>query len=118
MHLEGNMAAVYVNQEEGLKRVINNKKLYVKLLTKFKNETNLTELLRSIEEKNYEKAETCAHTLKGLSGNLSLTALYEKATALDAQLKIQVIDADAVAGITACFNETQKAIDEILAAHG
>ncbi|MDR0707458.1 MAG: Hpt domain-containing protein [Treponema sp.] len=112
------MAAVYVNQEEGLKRVMNNKKLYVKLLTKFKNETNLTELLHFIEEKNYEKAETCAHTLKGLSGNLSLAALYEKATALDAQLKDHVIDAGTVAGITACFNETQKAIDEILAAHG
>lgn len=112
------MAVVYVNQEEGLKRVMSNKKLYVKLLTKFKNETNLTDLFHFIEEKDYEKAETCAHTLKGLSGNLSLTALYEKATALDAQLKNQVVDADAVADITVCFNETQKAIDEVLAAHG
>ncbi|MDR0556914.1 MAG: Hpt domain-containing protein [Treponema sp.] len=112
------MAAVYVNQEEGLKRVRNNKKLYITLLTKFKNETNLTELLSCIAEKNYEKAEASAHTLKGLSGNLSLTALCEKATELDAQLKNQTIDADAVAGITACFNETQKAIDEVLAANG
>ncbi|MDR1220587.1 MAG: Hpt domain-containing protein [Treponema sp.] len=112
------MAAVYVNQEEGLKRVMNNKKLYVRLLTKFKNETNLTELVHSIEEKDYEKAEASAHTLKGLSGNLSLTALYEKASALDAQLKNQTVDADAVADITACFNETQKAIEEVLAAHG
>ncbi|MDR2793869.1 MAG: Hpt domain-containing protein [Treponema sp.] len=112
------MAVVYVNQQEGLKRVMNNKKLYVRLLTKFRNETNLSELLGAVAAKDCDKAEETAHTLKGLCGNLSLTALYEKVTALDAQLKNKIIDTDAVDDIAACFNETQKAIDGVLAANG
>ncbi|MDR2193134.1 MAG: Hpt domain-containing protein [Treponema sp.] len=112
------MAVVYVDQEEWLKRMMNNKKLYIKLLTKFRNEINLSELLRAVEAKDCNKAEEAAHTIKGVSGNLSFTALYEKSAALDAQLKNNIIDMDAVDDIVNCFNETQKVIDGVLAANG
>jgi two-component system sensor histidine kinase/response regulator len=110
--------AEYINVEEGLRRVVNNKKLFAKLLTKFKKETNLNEFLSSIEAKDYEKAQISAHTLKGISGNLSLTALYEQAIVIEAQLKNKTVEEGAVENITACFNETLKVIDEVLESNG
>jgi HPt (histidine-containing phosphotransfer) domain-containing protein len=111
------MAAVYINREEGLKRVMNNKKLYIRLLTKFKTGTNIDELLAFIQAQDYEKAQIAAHTLKGLSGNLALTALYEQSIAIEALIKEHTVETAAVDALTACFNDTLKAIDEVLAAN-
>ncbi len=107
----------YINQEEGMKRVMNNKKLYIQLLTKFRNKTNFDELLSAIEAKDYEEAEAAAHSLKGLSGNLSLTALYELMQDIDAQLKQNTLNPGAIEALTACFHETIKAVDEVIAAN-
>ena len=112
------MGAVYINEEEGLKRVMNNKKLFTKLLTKFRAETSLNELFTLINAKDYEKAQIAAHTIKGLSGNLSLTALYEQSIAIEAQIKSKSVANDAVDNIRACFDETLKAIDGVLASNG
>jgi two-component system sensor histidine kinase/response regulator len=110
--------AEYINMEEGLKRVVNNKKLYIKLLTKFRKETSLNEFLDFIEAKDYEKAQISAHTLKGVTGNLSLAALYEQAIAIEVQLKNKTVEDGAVENIIACFNETLKAVDGVLASNG
>ena len=90
----------------------------MKLLTKFRKETNLNEHLGFIEAKDYEKAQVSAHTLKGVTGNLSLTALYEQAIAIEAQLKNRTVEDGAVENITACFNETLKVVDGVLASNG
>jgi HPt (histidine-containing phosphotransfer) domain-containing protein len=110
--------AVLINQEEGLKRLMNNKKLYTKLLNKFKAETNLDELKRFIETQDYENAQISAHTLKGVSGNLSLTALYEQAVAIESQIKDRSLDEGAVTAFIDCFNNTMRAIDEVIAVNG
>jgi HPt (histidine-containing phosphotransfer) domain-containing protein len=94
---------------------MNNKKLYVKLLTKFKTDTNLDELTNLIQAHDYEKAQIAAHTIKGVAGNLSLTALYEHAIALEAQIKSNTVNSDAVEKLKTCFNETLKAIEGVLA---
>ncbi|MDR0412047.1 MAG: Hpt domain-containing protein [Treponema sp.] len=110
--------AVLINQEEGLKRVMNNKKLYMKLLNKFRTETNLDELKESIVAHDYEKAQVSAHTLKGISGNLSLTALYEQSVAIESQIKNHSIDESTVTAFTDCFDDTMRAIDEVIAVNG
>ena len=45
---------VYINKEDGLKRVMNNVKLYVRLLNKFKTDTNLEELLSMAAAQDWE----------------------------------------------------------------
>jgi HPt (histidine-containing phosphotransfer) domain-containing protein len=110
--------AVLINQEEGLKRMMNNKKLYSRLLNKFKTGTNLDDITSSIAAQDFEKAQIAAHTLKGISGNLSLTALYEQSVAIESQIKGRSLDENAVTALTNCFNDTMKAIDEVLAING
>jgi HPt (histidine-containing phosphotransfer) domain-containing protein len=110
--------AVLINQEEGLKRMMNNKKLYSRLLNKFKVGTNLEDLRSSIAAQDYEKAQIAAHTLKGVSGNLSLTALYEQSVAIENQIKSRSLDESSVTALTDCFNDTLKAIDEVITVNG
>ena len=69
---------VYINEEEGKKRVMNNAKLYARLLTKFKADTNLNDLLACVGAQDWEKAQAAAHTIKGIAANLSLTELFNQ----------------------------------------
>jgi HPt (histidine-containing phosphotransfer) domain-containing protein len=72
------MADVYVNETEGLQRVMKNQKLYVRVLKKFKTDTNLDALTTAIVAQDYTQAEIAAHTIKGIAGNLSLTELFSQ----------------------------------------
>ena len=64
---------ILIDIEDGVKRVMNNRKLYVKLLNKFKDGTNLNDLESGLAAGDMEKAQTAAHTIKGLAANLSLS---------------------------------------------
>ena len=105
---------VYINEEDGVKRVMNNTKLYTKLLTKFKNDTNLTDLLDSAEKLDWEKAQAAAHTIKGIAANLSLTELFNQALAVEAQIKEKSIKNGALENLKACFTETLLAVDKVI----
>jgi HPt (histidine-containing phosphotransfer) domain-containing protein len=115
--MEENMS-VYLNEEEGLKRVMNNKKLYIRLLSKFRNDTNIDELLQCVAAKDYAKAETAAHSIKGVSGNLAMTNLFELTTKLDEQLKKNTLEDGLIDQVIASFKATQQAVDEVLTANG
>jgi HPt (histidine-containing phosphotransfer) domain-containing protein len=112
------IAGVYVNVEEGMKRVMNNAKLYVKLLTKFKTDTNLDKLLAGLEAQDYEKAQVAAHTIKGVAGNLSLSELFAQALAVETQIKARSVDSGTVESLKACFAETLVNIDKVIAQYG
>jgi HPt (histidine-containing phosphotransfer) domain-containing protein len=53
-----------------------------KFLLKLPNDPSYETLCRSLEQKEIEEAFRAAHTLKGVSQNLSLTRLYRSADAL------------------------------------
>ena len=57
------------NVEEGMTRCMGNEALYLKLVATIPGE--------SIENSDFDKAFENAHALKGVTGNLSLTPLYE-----------------------------------------
>ena len=78
---------IYLDFSEGVKRVMNNTKLYVKLLGKFRGETKLDDLEAALETGDFEKAQNIAHTIKGLAANLSLTELFKQSLELEMQLK-------------------------------
>ena len=79
---------IYINAEEGKKRVMNNVKLYVKLLTKFKSDTNLEELYSFVETQDWEKAQVSAHTIKGVAANLSLIELFNQSLDMETQITL------------------------------
>jgi HPt (histidine-containing phosphotransfer) domain-containing protein len=109
---------MYVNFEEGSGRVMNNAKLYVKLLVKFRNETSLDGIFASLEAGDYEKAQAAAHTVKGLAANLSLAELFEKTRDLESRIKEKSVQPEAIDRLKAAFDETVKEIDKVILEHG
>jgi len=110
--------AVYVNFAEGLKRMMNNPKLYVKLLAKFKDGTNTDALEAAAEAQDLEKILGEAHTLKGLAANLSLSELASQCLELEARAKAGAVDPAQVGRVKAAFAATLAEIDKVAAENG
>jgi HPt (histidine-containing phosphotransfer) domain-containing protein len=106
---------VYVNVVEGQKRVMNNAKLYRRLLAKFKAENNLNELAVALNAGEFEKAQGAAHTIKGIAANLSLSELYRQSLEVETQIKGKSVEPGAMETLSACFASTLEAIDKVLA---
>ncbi|MDR2482387.1 MAG: Hpt domain-containing protein [Treponema sp.] len=112
-----NEGIVYIDWDDGLKRVMNNLKLYIRLLDKFKAGTNLNDLSAALAAGDYEKAQAAAHTVKGVAANLSLMELYKQALGVEEQIKAQSVKPGAFDALNACFTETLVSIDKAIADH-
>ena len=77
----------YLDMDTALSRVRGNKKLYHKMLGLFLNNEEFGKLDKSLEEKDYVSAGHAAHGVKGMTGNLALTLLFEKSTLLMDQMR-------------------------------
>jgi HPt (histidine-containing phosphotransfer) domain-containing protein len=111
-------AVVYLNEEEGKKRVMNNAKLYIKLLTKFKADTNLDQLTAAAGDGDWETARAAAHTLKGIAANLSLTELYKQCMDVETQIKGNALNDESLEQLKHCFAATLAEIDTVIAKNG
>ena len=109
---------VYVDIAEGTKRVMNNTKLYVKLLTKFKDGTSLNELNSALSAGDMEKAQNEAHTLKGVAANLSLTELFKQCLELESQIKAKSVDPVQTDAVNTVFSATIAEVDKVIAENG
>ena len=106
---------VYINEEEGKKRVMNNVKLYTKLLNKFKTETNLDSIITSVENQDWENAQAAAHTIKGIAANLSLTELFNQSLDVETQFKGKALKPESLESLKNCFSETIAAVEKVIA---
>jgi HPt (histidine-containing phosphotransfer) domain-containing protein len=106
---------VYVDQEDGKKRVMNNAKLYVRLLGKFKDETKIEPIFAALEGGNYEDAQSLAHTLKGVTANLSIMDLNRKVMELEAQIKTKSVSPEAIEAVKASFAATLPEVEKVMA---
>lgn len=75
-----------------LERFVNNETLYIRFLKKFLNDPNMEKLKLYMEEGDMDNAFQCAHTLKGVTGNLGLTALYVPLCQLVKQFRMNDTD--------------------------
>ena len=105
---------VYINAEEGIKRVMNNGKLYARLLTKFKNDTNLNDLAAFAEVQDWEKAQGAAHTIKGIAANLSLTELFNQSLDVETQIKEKSLKSESLENLKTCFAETLVQVEKVI----
>ncbi|MCR5762642.1 MAG: Hpt domain-containing protein [Treponema sp.] len=64
------------NMKEALERFLGNQAILEKMLVKFPDSLKPLEVLSFIDENDIEQATANAHTIKGITGNLSLTPLY------------------------------------------
>lgn len=69
-----------IDTQDALRRFSGNSALYVKMLGKFVTASGDLKVMPYIDNEDYKTAENNAHTLKGVTGNLSLTPLYEAYT--------------------------------------
>ncbi|MDR0447119.1 MAG: Hpt domain-containing protein [Treponema sp.] len=106
---------VYVDQEDGKKRVMNNAKLYAKLLGKFRNETNFDLLFDALEGGNLEEAQGQAHTIKGITANLSIKDLNQKIVELEAQIKAGSVDPKIIEAVRESIAATMPEVDKVVA---
>jgi len=77
----------YIDLEEGLGRIRGNRKVYKSLLQSFANKNNMESLKEQVAANNLEEAAKTVHSIKGVSANLSLSALNKSMVELEAQIK-------------------------------
>ena len=109
---------MYIDFADGIKRVMNNTKLYVRLLTVFKNDTNLDALDAALAAGDMEKARDAIHTLKGVAANLSLTELYKQSLELEIQIKAGAADPAQTEMVKTVFAVTMQEIDKVISENG
>ena len=103
------LKAAGVNMEEALSRLMNNEMLLKPLLLKFKDDKNFAELKQAVSEKRYEDAFHCAHTMKGVAGNLGLVKLMDADAVVVEKLRCQDYE-----GLEAELENVQGAYTQVL----
>ena len=78
-----------VDINAGVERLCGNKKLYIKMLIKFchDNEKLILQIGQAIKAKEYDVSLNLLHGLKGASGNLSITSIYNAIVELETKIK-------------------------------
>ena len=74
------LRALGVNVDEGLKRINGNENLYKRLLGSFLKAIDANYVSADFDFHDYQDVIEKTHALKGTSGNLSLTPIYEAYT--------------------------------------
>lgn len=112
--MENDFFMPYVDINDGVARLMNNKKLYAKLLVKYKNDTEIDSIIGSITAGDLENARIQVHTLKGLSANLSLKSVNEASLNLENEIKNGGnIDA-ALDTLKAAFEKTDAVLGDVI----
>lgn len=93
MNLIEELKALGVNTEEGIARFMDNPTLYEKFVKRYVSSAETIHVLEFIESGELETAKANCHNLKGVTGNLSLTPLYDGYSEIMALLR-----ADDIAG--------------------
>lgn len=70
------------NVDEALARCMGNEEFYLRMVEKCLEDENFVQLGDSLSNGDTDQAFECAHALKGVVSNLSLTPLQEKITEL------------------------------------
>ena len=65
------------NTKEGLSRCLNNESFYLKLVKKAAESDEFEKLQEAIGSGDLDRAFEIAHSLKGVTGNLSLTPVFQ-----------------------------------------
>lgn len=99
-----------IKAQEAIERFGGNEAIYEKFLFKFKEDKSYAELFTAADANDVETAYRAAHTLKGISANLGLSAVYGVSTEVSALLKAGKLDE-----ARAMFDDLKKVYEETLA---
>lgn len=91
-----------------------NDKLIEKFMLKFPQDASMQQLRDALQVKDYVLAFRSVHTLKGVAANLGFSALFESASVLTEELRIEKKEPAAERIITVC-RDYERTIDAIKA---
>ena len=104
----------YLDMNDALNRVRGNKKLYYRMMKMFKASTEFAALEEAMANKDYEHAERFAHSIKGITGNLSLHQLFETSSKLMTELKQNTYDEQTYSDYQEALKLTLMYTDNVL----
>lgn len=108
----------YVDVDAGLARVRGNKMIYGKMLGLFLNSPEFAAFEECMAAGDWAKGVEVIHGIKGMTGNLSLTPLFELSSALNEQLKQGAPDAGTLAEYRDAYEKTRGAVEATVASLG
>jgi len=73
----------HVDVNDGKARIMNNMKLYTKLLSKFKGRQMTDDLIAAMEAKDMDKVGQLAHAMRGTASNLSFPTVQKIASDIE-----------------------------------
>lgn len=87
--IEEQLIEAGVDVKSVLERFMNNEALFLKFIKKFPEGREFEQMVTAIEAGKSEEAFKAAHTLKGVTGNLSMNSLYEIMIHMTEKLRVQ-----------------------------
>ena len=115
-HKKKQLTQAGIHVDDGLSRFMENEGLFLKFLGKFLQDTNFAGLAEAVKKQDVEEAFRCAHTLKGVCGNLSMDELYKLVSVQTEFFREGNIQegADMMEKVSAVYGRVKEAIEETL----
>jgi len=104
----------YIDVDDALRRVGGNMNLYRRLLGRFADSDQYAPLEEALRNGNTAEAGRLAHTLKGVSANLSLVKVKDLSADLDLLIKNGADHAAVLDELKLAYGVTLQVIAEIL----
>jgi HPt (histidine-containing phosphotransfer) domain-containing protein len=104
----------YINVEDALRRIGGNMDLYKRLLGRFIAGNNIEELETALQHNDMEASSRLAHTLKGVSANLSLSGIRSASIDLEQAIKDGVDYSSLFENLKQVYNTTVELITEMI----
>lgn len=94
------------NMDNLLKKIGGSKPTLKTLLNLFVNSKEFGKFKDAIEAKDYPTASTVAHAIKGMTGNIDLTALFNASAKINKDLALGPVSQDEIDDYIALYEET------------
>ena len=112
--MNGQEFAKYIDLEGGLARVRGNQKLYTRMLQMFLDSKELGAFVEAVAAGDNAHAAEVIHGIKGMTGNLSLTAVFETSMALMNSLRNGVLEEDMLTAYREALEVTKRLVKEFI----
>ena len=110
----GSLGSEYIDLDDGLARMGGNMALYKRLLGRFVGDDLYSELEGFIMSGNLDDATRQAHSIKGVSGNLSLMKLNSISIELERLLKEKADYSSQLSEMKQVYDNTIEKIRELI----
>lgn len=86
-NIKNKLIAADIDVDEALERMMGNEEIYIRFTKKFLDDGNYKAMKEALENKDYVEAFKCVHTLRGVTGNLSMMGIYRQTQELTELLR-------------------------------